>query len=78
MTCKLMIRQYEHHSPRLLKEMAESSVIGHGNVYKKSGSEQVGDMDIGGLVFCRERKETCFGGRLVHKFSPLSFGDWVL
>lgn len=51
MTCKLMIRQYEHHSPRLLKEMAESSVIGHGNVCKKSGSEQVGDMIIGGLVF---------------------------
>lgn len=23
--------------------------------------------------FCRERKETCFGGRLVHKFSPPQF-----
>lgn len=51
MTCKLMIRQYEHPSPRLLKEMAEFSVIGCGNVCKKSGSEHIGYMSIGGLVF---------------------------
>lgn len=73
MTCKLMIRQYEHPSPRLLKEMAEFSVIGRGNVCKKSASEQVGYMSNQVRYFCQERKETFFGGCVVCKFSPPQF-----